>query len=142
VTEAGGPFVEDLRLSLRKRQKAIKHRLRAFDIERLVDRSDERALHGLGIDCTILAPRTMVRLEAWDNRWVWFDARQGSKEGWRWFYTHEGRMFGDDGGRRLVGALEASFGAAQDAVHSGRMTFAAIWEPLLAQGPEEMSLAR
>lgn len=136
--EAG--FIDELRFSLRKRQKAIKHQVRAIESERLIDRSDEGDLTGISVQCALWVPRTTIRLSAWDDRWVWFDARQGSKEGWRWFYTHEGRIFGEESGRRLVAGLEASFGAAHNAAQGSRMSFASIWEPLLAQGPKEISV--
>ena len=132
-----GPFGDAFRTALRKRRKAIKQKLRQLETERLVDRSDEGDLSGLSVECDLWMPRTRIRICVWDNRWVWFDARQGSKQGWRWFYTHEGRMFGEETGPRLVAALESSVGSAHDAAHDGRMTFAAIWEPLLAQGPKE-----
>lgn len=140
MTADGGPFLEELRLSLRKRQKAIKHRVRSLEMERLSDRSEEGDFSGVGVECDLWIPRTTIRLCVWENRWVWCDARQGSKQGWRWFYTHEGRIFGDETGRRLVAALEASFSAAHDATHGGKLTFAAIWEPLLAAGPKEALL--
>jgi hypothetical protein len=128
------PFLDDLLSSLTRRRKAIKHRVRALRAERVSDSSDGLESAKVEIQCDLLAPRTMLRLNAWADRWIWVDARRSGKSGWVWQFTTEGRLLGDQLARELVAALEASIGA--QGIESD---LRAIWAPILAQGPRRVA---
>ena len=82
------------------------------------------------LEANLLLPRARLRLEAWPDRWVQFDARQASKKGWVWQFAAEGRLVGGHGPVKLVTTIEASIAAAGAPIALG-----AIWDPILAKGP-------
>lgn len=133
----GSAFLADVVTSLRRRRKALRHEIRELRIERIIERGDDGAREKLEIHCGD-ARRLGMRLFVWDDRWLWFDAREGSKaDGWLWEYTRDGRLFGDDPGRRLVKALEDSIAATFELSRNDLARLARIWTPLLARGPRE-----
>lgn len=127
-------FLEDLLASLRKRRKALRHQVRDLSIERIVERSEGGDRGKLEIAC-VASGRARLRLFAWEDRWVWFDARCGSKDGWVWQFTRDGRLLAAEPGRGLVEAMERSIAAAFELTPEGLSRLEDIWTPLLARGP-------
>lgn len=127
-------FLGDLLSSLTRRRKAIRRRVRTLRFERMSDAIDGSELAKVEIECDLLASRTVLRLNAWDDRWVWFDARRSSKTGWVWQFTAEGRLLGNQLTRELVAAFEASIGA-----QGSEEDLRAIWAPILARGPRRVA---
>jgi hypothetical protein len=126
-------FLDELLSSLRRRRKAIRHRTRTLRFERVSDSIDGSESAKVEIECVLLAPRTVLRLSAWEDRWVWVDARRSGKIGWVWQFTAEGRLLGNRLARELVSAFEASIGD-----QGSEAALRAIWAPILAQGPRRV----
>ena len=131
-------FIEDLLAALARRRKAIKYQLRELSIERVVERGLDGETRKLEIVLTPFTPRTLIEVFAWEDRWISVSASRSSKEGWRWTYTHHGRLLGGLGGRGLVGAIEESISAAHSANDGSTDHFKRLWTPILAVGPRPL----
>ncbi len=131
------PFLSEFGEAIQRRQKAIKHSTFGLECVRVIDeraRPPEEKL-----ELIIAGPRRFshcLRANAWPDRWMWIDAREPGKRGWKWQWTREGRLLGNCTGANLVEALELSY-AASPFVSEKAFTdqVAAIWRPLLATGP-------
>jgi hypothetical protein len=131
-------FLSEVGSSVRRRQKAIKHKAFGLNCERLWETTDGTKREKL--ELTLLGPTSsrsaQLRFFAWSDRWIWVDAREGSKLGWKWEWTIQGRILGHVTGRDLMDAVESSYAASPflsdrdflDEIES-------IWRPLLAARP-------
>lgn len=127
-------FLNSVLFSLKKRQKAIKYKVSSITCEKIVEIDEGERFEKLEIDVQLLTSRCSFRIFAWDDRWVWIDARRGSKNGWKWEWSDEGRLLGSFTGRDVVDALEftqATF-FEMDSSRIGR--FSEIWDAMLAKG--------
>jgi hypothetical protein len=131
-------FIDDFLASFAKRRKAIKYQLRELSVERVVERDLDGESRKLEILLIPLMPRTRIEVSAWEDRWISVSASRSSKEGWRWLYSHQGRLLGGLGGRGLVVAIEESISAAHSANAGSTSHFERIWTPILAAGPRPL----
>ena len=129
-------FLNEVLASLGRRRKAIRHKAR-FTVEKVVERTDGDEREKLEITCALYFARdTSVRLFAWQDRWLWVDARSFQKsEGWIWQFTARGRAIGGLDGRSLVAALEASIAASSQVNEENAALLQSIWQRVLAVGP-------
>lgn len=129
-------FLTDVLLALAKTRKAIRHKVRQLAVEKVLEHTDGDHHEKLEICCEVGA-REKIRLFLWDDRWVFVDARTPTKDsGWKWEFTHQGRLGGGSVGRALVQAFEQSIEAAADQSADG---LGRVWMPLLASGPRLVS---
>lgn len=131
------PFLESIRFSLSKRSKALKHNTQSCSFERVWEGELDSRIEKIEI-CLNLhddSRGTRVRLYAWDNGWLWLDARAAQKKGWRWEWSYEGRRLGEFDGRDIVAALEDTISAASFREAGETDDFTEIWQNMLARGP-------
>lgn len=124
-------FINDVLEALRKRQKAIKYKVRDITCEKVIER-DEVDREKMEITIRPLR-RAAIRLFIWDDRWAWVDCRLGTKKGWAWQWTTDGRLLGSIDGRMVVSLLEQTIDAAATA-DNGTSVFADVWSTKLARG--------
>jgi hypothetical protein len=78
----------------------------------------------------------IIRIIYWSDRWVWVDARAGSKDGWLWSFTRQGRLVGGQSGRNLLEHIEQFhelFPVNGDKLSQDDA--ATMWESILLDGP-------
>jgi hypothetical protein len=134
-------FIDDLLLSLARRHKALKHKLRAISVERVADRVEDVERRKLEIIFTNWgSPSAVIEIFAWDDRWISLEVSQSSKSAELcWTYASRGRLIGGLGGRRLVEAAEATIAACYEMTRARLGRFNDIWKPILAAGPQPVA---
>lgn len=132
-------FSEAVSDAFRKRSKALARRgalVECKDVKEIIDgHESKRGRTDVTVLYRIEAARVQLRLHAFGDRWVWVDARRGSKEGWVWEFTSEGRFISSGGARRLVECVEETIDASSGAASDTPRLIAAIWSKQLATGP-------
>lgn len=123
--------------SLRRRTKALGSRGRYLHCDRVIVVEDGVRSEKLEIDQRGRTPNSApaFRLDIWDDRWVWVEAYQASKQGWVWQWNTEGRAFGVSIARTIISKFEATISAAAFMTSVKTDEFDAIWMSLLASGP-------
>jgi hypothetical protein len=117
--------------AIRARSRALKHRFSILECERIID--DD------GRESVLLRLRDRARnslqlaLRLWDDRWCWFDARRGAKQGWQFTWSYDGRV-GPDTVDELIVALEKANEYVWETVD--HVALEALWSPLLRRGPQ------
>lgn len=127
----------ELAEGLRRRSRALKHSGGELRCERTIERFEDRDREKLEVTFR-RRPNTKsvtVRLFAWSDRWVWIDAREPTKQGWKWEWTAEGRVSGAGLGKKIVDALERTIAASGEASETIQDDLQLLWKPLLATGP-------
>jgi hypothetical protein len=136
------PYLAELVEAFRRRHRAISSKIKQLSIERVFEIEDGAQLEKLEVTWQrrnkTNAP--VVRLFVWSDRWAWADAREGSKSGWRWEWTSEGRIVNAEAGATIVQAFEAMLDAigltsTQDDLARIPIKQSAVWKPFLATGP-------
>ena len=128
----------DLADAIRARSKALKHKFSSVDVESGCDDEFDPPMKTLTVTLRerISVKSTTIRLIFWQDRWVWIDARAGSKKGWDWSFTCQGRLKGGDGGDDLLQFIEQFHqllpGRNSCLDHEAASNF---WEKLLLTGP-------
>lgn len=140
ITSPQSEFLLAVCQSMQRRSKALKHRARTRSIERLVEVRNDLSFEKLEIDFRVSNSGNSPRLSfhVWDDRWVWIDARRGSKDGWVWEWSSQGRvLFEEDPGRSFVSAIENTISVSHCDAGQVSARLDAIWHPWLASGPKE-----
>lgn len=135
-------FAQDVAEAFRRRTKAITRRgakVECVPVKEIVDgQESDIGRVDLGIAYRISGSPVQLRVHVWGDRWVWVDCRSGSKSGWLWTHTAEGRFVSSKGPRgvieRLEKTIDATWSAPQDVVKS----VADIWSKCLATGPRRL----
>lgn len=132
------PFLMEITECLRKRNKALKHKVREIKCERIIEIEDGQRTEKVELEFRTWGERgkTCVRVYAWADRWAWIDARAATKQGWAWEWNYEGRLLGEFGGREAVGGIEDTLQQAHNMEPRRMQELTDIWARLLAQGPK------
>ncbi|MFO1187500.1 MAG: hypothetical protein U1E87_08660 [Alphaproteobacteria bacterium] len=132
-------FLAEVEFALRKRSKALKYKTFGLRCERVLDSTEasRQEKFELTLDGPPATRGAWLRLFVWSDRWVWVDARELGKTGWKWECTLEGKLLGRFGGRDLIEAAENSythcpFCTSTESVEDVK----AIWQSMLATGPK------
>ena len=128
-------FLAEVVSALAKRRKAIRHKVRNIAVEKLVERSN--GYEGEKIEVELSVAGQTFRLQIWEDRWAFVDARRPDKRaGWAWEFTRQGRLVGAVDARAVVELLERSIEAA---TLQSSAALESVWTPLLATGPRSVS---
>jgi hypothetical protein len=124
------------------RRRAIRHVGGQFDS---VLSLDNAGFHGRELErgATTLAFRVdgrsvILRVHAWEDRWLWVDARHSCKGGWQWQFSAQGRFLPAAGARAVVTKVEEMLRAAHLPAEGVTRALAAIWARCLAAGPDRV----
>lgn len=130
-------LVEGVRHAVIRRSRSLKHMFPAFGVE---DIAHDAAPPIRGVQLRAQARRSVrgpvLRLQAWEDGWVWFDARGAAPGGgWMWEWTVDGRV---NTARSAADLIEAF---AQSRLHLGDASDVAslskLWSRLLVDEPGE-----
>jgi len=128
--------------AFRKRSKALSRRgatVECGPVQEIVDRQESKmGRTDITIRYRVEGAHVQLRVHAWGDRWIWVDARRGSKTGWVWEYTSEGRFISPSGARGLVEFIEKTIDCSFLAVSDVSQAIAAIWSKCLAIGPRRV----
>jgi len=80
----------------------------------------------------------ILRVHAWEDRWLWIDARHSSKRGWVWEFSMQGRLLPAAGARGIVTKVEEMMRAAHLPAAEVTKSMATIWARTLAAGPKRV----
>lgn len=140
IIEPENHALKDVYENIKRRSKAIKYRGGLLSCERILERDGDESMEKLefsyGPKKSVSAPS--IRMYVWSDRWVWVDAREASRNGWKWEWTGEGRAPGQDFGRVLTKALERSIDEAITCLGNAPDELEKIWGPLLSDGRLEV----
>ena len=91
------------------RAAELERRYRAVSCRKIMVEQTGGLREGVALELTRIEPLyRLIRVHAWDDRWVWIDARQADKTRWIWSWTLEGRLAPGLGGLHLLDAIERS----------------------------------
>lgn len=129
-------FLSDILSAFGKRRKALRHKLRAIRIDKIVERSEEGDVERLDVLADV-RPNVRIILSLWSSRRVrvWTGEMVRNK-GWAWQYDLTGRLVGAADDRTLVEAFEQTRSAIFQMTAEQVDRLAVIWVPLLARGPQ------
>jgi len=129
------PSLRNLLDAMRKRSKALGKKFRRIAFETATDESLDLPLEKLQISFQQGA-RTQIQVILWSDRWVWLDARESSKRGWKWSCTFDGRLAGGRSESELLLAVE-HFSALLpgDGLAGDIKSASQIWDNMLVKGP-------
>src|SRR3569833_3577666 len=137
IPSSENPLIGEVLDSIRRRAKAWKGAFSTRTCEKVIERDVEKSREK--IELTLMRSRTggvTVRLSVWDDRWVWLDIREGSKAGWLWTWTDQGRLSADTSPRALIEALDSTIRLLPSPGAQFRPeTFTTIWNGKLLNGP-------
>lgn len=134
-------FIAELIDSVQKRRKAIAYRVRELRCDKVIERSGDAEQEKLEIEFHVRASARgcVVRLFIWEDRWVFVDARVGSKHGWKWEWTREGKLLGSVNGRSLVEALERTIDFAPSMSTAETHLLDGVWIRMFGAKPKLVS---
>ncbi len=131
------PYLQGFMKSFMKRSKAMKHKVKTYELSKEFEEGDNVVYERFNVDFTLWgAQPPTIRLSLWDDRWLWIDVRQRSKRGWVFECQHEGRI-GDCPYEKIVGALEESIALLAEA-HKSRdicLKLRDMWNKIAIAGP-------
>ena len=76
----------------------------------------------------------LLRVHAWEDRWLWIDARHSSKLGWLWEFNTEGRLLPPPSPTAVITRIEAMMDVAHQPPADVPRLMSAIWTHALARG--------
>lgn len=133
-------FVRDVASCLAKRSKAIKHRGARVElhIEEAKPPDDPSASVEVSVSYLIQGATVRLRVIAWDDRWIWVDARRLTKRGWAWSVTCQGRFLDQSGPSGVIRRVEETISATRNLDDEIPSLVRGIWADCLAQGPRSV----
>ena len=127
--------------SLRKRRKAIRHKVTKLECERLIEKNDCGDLEKIEIN--IIVSKTPGKLpltiHIWEDRWIWIDVRLWNIQTWEWGWTMQGRFLPILSGKDFINAIEKTIETTFEMTQSEIDEFTLIWRRMLASGPKEVT---
>jgi hypothetical protein len=132
-------FVDNVQAAFVRRRKPIKHHGVSIEWKAAIEAGNDREAQMARIDVDLSyragGQRILLRLIAWDDRWIWLDARRSTKRGWAWSCTVEGRFFAAVGARELVARLERTIVVTYGSSAEVPALMRRLWRDCLATGP-------
>lgn len=134
-------FIADLIVSVQRRRKAIAYRVRVLRCDKVIERNGDVEQEKLEIELHVRASARVcvVRLFIWEDRWVFVDARVGSKHGWKWEWTRKGKLLGSVNGRSLAEALERTIDFAPSMSTAETHLLDGVWIRMFGAEPRLVS---
>lgn len=128
-------FLNAIIASVRKRSKSIKHKVRKYSIIKVVEKNGGDELEKLEIKFILPVNNATIRIYLWEDRWIWIDIRESSKQGWKFEWSKEGRI-GDNNVIDIRQAIESTI-SLSSSLHAGlSKDFEACWSQIALGGPK------
>jgi len=131
-------LIKSTLLALKKRHRAINYQVREIRCDKIIERRERKDIEKIEIALSIRG-QTRVTINVWEDRWVLIDGRESAKKGWAWEWRYDGRLLGSHTGRDLIAALELTMDATFQIRKDRTPELTAIWQPLLARGPKDVT---
>jgi hypothetical protein len=129
-------FLESLAFAFRKRQKALKHKVKP-ELAKVYERAGSERSERLEVSL-LNYDQAWLSLHAWPDRRIWLDARRREKIGPRWKWNFEGRLLGDCPVTDVIDALEETIALLFEMDAPRTHVLNEPWTRLLAQGPKPL----
>ena len=134
------PFLDQFESQFALRRRFWKRQGARFSLERSFDDSWQMERVEISIRPMRRLSKAIFQVNAWEDRWIWLDAREGSREGWVWEWASEGRATQSVFGRCLAEKIEESFDQISHAGPEIAFHLSKIWHGSLASGPKRVSV--
>jgi len=86
-------FLKQVVESFQRRSKSIKNKVLTYSCEKIIETNDGNREEKLELRFAFYGPPGFsVSCDIWEDRWLWVDVRQSSKNGWIFEWQHEGRV--------------------------------------------------
>ena len=126
--------LDELADSLRRRRRALRNKSRSINLDRVIESTNGQRIEKLELTIELSVPSlTTIRVFVWADRFIWVDARRGSKDGWTFSWTKEGQLVGRRKGQLRV-AIEKTLEAAGLIQSEDTSTLDEIWTPVVSTG--------
>jgi hypothetical protein len=128
--------LRDFLAAVNSRSRSLKRTFRKIIFDASNDEASEPPLEKLDVTFQkgITSNSVRIKLVIWADRWVWVDAREPSRQGWRWFRTFDGRLAGGQSGADLLRAIE-EFAVSLPGNTDDLAIAERIWSKILLKGP-------
>ena len=122
-------FLNGVVLSFKKRSKSIKHNVRSFHLQKIIEKTDNQSHEKLETEIVLLRKAT-VSFFLWDDRWSWVDVRESRQKKWIFSWQTEGRI-GPTHPKVIVAAVQNTF---LSAVNHNEIELDKIWNTIILAG--------
>jgi len=125
-------FLADVDAAWTRRREAIRQQTRSAATQQIdpSDDDEERIILAFGVDA-----HRHVTVIVRASRWTSIVAVEGTPElGWAWQFSDSGRLTSDPA--TLIEAIEQTLSACSGMTAGQTSRLDAIWQPLLANGPQ------
>ena len=126
--------LEQISDSLRRRRRALRNKTRSINLDRVIESEGGCRTEKLELTVEPLVPRrAYVRVFLWADRFIWVDARQPSKNGWRFSWSKEGQLVGRKRGQ-LQKTIEQTIDELAGDPTRVDATLEELWAPIISTG--------
>lgn len=127
-------FLNIMIASVRKRSKSIKHKVRQYSFIKVIEKNEGEEIEKLEIQFILPINNATIRIYLWEDRWIWIDIRESSKQGWKFEWSKEGRI-GDKDVIDIRQAIESTI-SLSSSLHAGlSKEFERCWSQIALGGP-------
>jgi hypothetical protein len=127
-------FLDAIAEALKRRSKALKHKLKSIRVERTAAGIEQE--EKLEIVCAHWEHGVRTTLQAWPGHFVMIDARKFQwNKGWLWQFRRAGRLVGHREGPAIIRLLEQTLPLASGMNPENVERYHRLWDPILANGP-------
>ncbi|MEM8501377.1 MAG: hypothetical protein AAF542_25435 [Pseudomonadota bacterium] len=139
IPRANNEFLNDYLSGIKKRSKAIKHRVSDIVCERLIVEIDGKRLEKIEFELIPLHGlnrRCVLQFDVWEDRWIDLLFEEWKNRKSRWTWSHEGILHPVYEGASLVKFVEQTIGCSFEMTASQTAKFEEVWRPLFVRKPE------
>jgi hypothetical protein len=129
-------FLNAIVASVRKRSKSIKHKVRKYSFTKVIEKNGSEEIEKLEIQFILPVNNATIRIYLWEDRWMWIDIRESSKQGWMFDWSKEGRI----GGKNSIDirqAIESTITLSSSLRDGRSRDFEACWSQIALGGPKK-----
>jgi hypothetical protein len=138
MPEFDDQLLRELAQAMRKRSKALKHKVPDLKIDRVIysDDGSEKEMMWVSCDCGWGDGKLPVAVEIYDDRWLCISLKLWRKPSWVWQWNIQGRLLHNCSARQFVEKLEETIAVSFIVEKYSTDLFDSIWKKVCARGPE------
>lgn len=130
--------IETMRELIEARRKSWKHKGASISFDDIAKDADGYRRLQFEARSNSRRSKSILQVYFWEDRWIWIDARESSKTGWKWEWSSEGRVAPDKWGKHLAKKIEDSFELSSYAGDRVLDQLEHQWSTYLATGPRRL----